>query len=77
MITDFPQYRKYKNNKAYFKISSKDEFEEIRIEVGKKIVKNHQAKILPDRNLIADMLNDYELYWDKISVEEYEAFRNS
>ena len=67
----YPQYRKYKNNKSYFKIIAKDEFEEIQI-LGTNYTLHHfKAKILPDRNFISDMLFDYENHWDVIKEEEY------
>lgn len=67
----YPQYRKYKNNKSYFKIIAKDEFEEIQV-LGTKHRSHHfKAKILPDRNFISDMLFDYDNHWDVIKEDEY------
>ncbi len=58
MEFQFPQYRKYSNNKNFFKIISQTEFDEINF-IGKKIsVTKHVAKILPDRNFISDLLLD-------------------
>lgn len=72
----FPQYRKYKNNKSYFKILSNDKFEEIIVRNGDKYFYHEfTAKILPDRNLISDMLSSYMAHWDVITEEEYEAIK--
>jgi hypothetical protein len=71
---DFPQYRKYKNNQSYFKIDSLIKFTEYKV-FGSKIEKYYfEVKILPDRNFIYDMLNDFELHWDKINKSEFEIF---
>lgn len=68
----FPAYRKYKNNKNFFKIINENEFEEVSF-IGKKaIVIKHLAKILPDRNLIADLLHDVGNTSELSSQEEYE-----
>lgn len=69
---EFPVYRKYFNNKSYFKIISSTEFEELVI-----FGKNYQhttytAKILPDRVLIEDMINNEGNHWVNCSREEYE-----
>ena len=70
----FPTYRKYKNNKHFFKIINQSEFEEISF-IGKKVnVTKHLAKILPDRNLISDLLYDIGITAEISSKEEYESY---
>lgn len=69
----FPAYRKYKNNKNFFKIINEEAFEEISFIGSKVIVTKHLAKILPDRNLIADLLHDSN-FAEKSTQEEYESF---
>jgi hypothetical protein len=69
----FPAYRKYKNNKHFFKVISHTEFEEISFIGAKAMVTTHTAKILPDRNLIADLLNDVGNTAELSSKEEYES----
>lgn len=69
----FPAYRKYKNNKHFFKIINENEFEEISFIGSKVIVTKHLAKILPDRNLIADLLYDSNIA-DQSTQEEYESY---
>jgi hypothetical protein len=52
----FPQYRKYSNNKSFFRLTGPGSFEELNI-MGKYF---HQFRIeatrLPERNLLADLL---------------------
>ena len=72
----FPTYRKYKNNKNFFKIINDNEFEEISF-IGKKaIVIKHLAKILPDRNFISDLLHDIGNTAVLSSQDEYESYLN-
>ncbi|MBL7934741.1 MAG: hypothetical protein JNM51_02910 [Bacteroidia bacterium] len=72
----FPTYRKYKNNKNFFKIINENEFEEISFIGSKVIVTNHLAKILPDRNLITDLLHDIGNTSELSTKEEYESYLN-
>lgn len=72
----FPQYRKYKNDQSYFKILSLSKFEEIKkMPDGKRALFLFEAKILPDRNFIQDMLYDYREFWDVIESHEYDHLR--
>ena len=68
----FPIYRKYKNNKHFFKIMNMNEFEEISF-IGKKLILTlHQVTILPDRNFISDLLNDIGNTAEIATEEEYQ-----
>jgi hypothetical protein len=71
----YPQFRKYPNNKAYFKILSPTEWEEILVVGSKHLFHHFIVKILPDRNYIHDMTFDYENNWVKIEEGEYEMVR--
>lgn len=71
---EFPQYRKYKNGLSYFKITSKEYFEEYKLVGNKLEYYQIKAKILPDRNYIQDMLLNYESFWEKIGKQEFSAF---
>ena len=73
---NFPTYRKYKNNKKFFKLINENEFEEISFIGSKVIVTKHLAKILPDRNLIADLLYDIKIA-EQSTKEEYESYLNN
>jgi hypothetical protein len=70
---EYPQYRKYKNGKSYFRIFSPASFEEIQILGTFHILHRFEAKILPDRNLIYDMTFDYASSWDRISEADFLA----
>ena len=72
---NYPQYRKYKNNKSYFKISSSEMFEEILVSGTKHTLHEFTAKILPDRNFISDMLHNYSENWEAITEAEYNAIK--
>ena len=72
-VMEYPQYRKYKNGKSYFRIFSATVFEEIQVLGKYYVLHKFEAKILPDRNLIYDMTFDYELSWDRISEAEFLA----
>ena len=69
-LISFPQHRKYKNNKHFFRIFSLEEFEEISFIGAKKIVTRHKVNILPDRNFIQDLLYDHTIA-DTITEKEY------
>ncbi len=73
---DFPVYRKYHNNSSFFKIISSNQFEEV-----KKLPDGFshfifEAKILPDRNYIQDMLYNYDLHWEVIEKEEFDEMKS-
>ncbi|MFT6998294.1 MAG: hypothetical protein ACJAQ4_002055 [Cryomorphaceae bacterium] len=70
MNKTFPHYRKYPNNKSYFKVLSMDSFEEIHVIGLKYFFTKVEAKILPDRNLIADMI-EASANWVEIEESEY------
>ena len=76
-IITYPQYRKYCNNKSFFKILSATRFEEIQILGAKKTLHNFDAKILPDRNFIYDLTFDYKKHWLLCQETEYEDLKNS
>lgn len=71
----YPQYRKYPNDKAYFKIISATEWEEIQVVGSKSFLHHFIVKILPDRNYIYDMTFDYKRNWVAIDETEYEIHR--
>jgi hypothetical protein len=71
----YPQYRKYKNEKGYFKIISADEWEEIQIIGSKIVVSSFKVNIFPDRIFINDLTFDYENNWALIKEAEYEKVK--
>jgi hypothetical protein len=75
MKTTYPQYRKYANNKAYFKIISENGWEEVQVIGNRHILHHFTVNIMPDRNYLYDMTFDYERNWVRIEKEEYEAVK--
>lgn len=71
--SDFPVYRKYVNESAYFKVMSTTHWQEIRLQPGGKWeLHDFEAKILTDRNFVADIIEAHDQHWSTISSEEYE-----
>ncbi|MDP1801371.1 MAG: hypothetical protein Q8L81_08465 [Bacteroidota bacterium] len=68
---NFPVYRKYKNNKSYFKIIQPDLFEEIQLFGSKKIVKQTKAAQYPEMVFIRDLVFNYTEMALEITEEEY------
>ena len=73
---DFPQYRKYKNNKVYFKIHSETTWEELHLLKGNAVLYTFTAKILPDRNYLEDLTYNYAAHWDVVDAAAYEALKD-
>lgn len=71
----FPIYRKYSNNKSYFKVFDTTSFEEIQVLGSNYWIYSFTAKILPDRNFIKDMIDMQGGGWIEISEEVYKAFK--
>ncbi len=73
----FPVYRKYKNNKSYFKILSFKLFEEIQIIGSKKLVKQIEANQFPEMVFIRDLIFDYKIMAEEIGEGEYNSLCQS
>lgn len=71
----YPVYRKYSNNKSYFKVLDENHFEEIQILGSRYLLYSFEAKILPDRNLMHDMIEMSGGGWEEIDAEAYERLR--
>jgi hypothetical protein len=52
----FPVYRKYKNNASFFRITSRNHFEEIQIIGSKSKLTSINATQLPEMNHIYDLV---------------------
>ncbi|MBL7909620.1 MAG: hypothetical protein JNJ41_01030 [Bacteroidia bacterium] len=74
---NFPVYRKYKNNKSYFKIIQADLFEEIQIVGSKKIIKHTKAMQYPEMVFIRDLVFNYAEMALEITEMEYLDIKNS
>jgi len=73
---EFPVYRKYKNNKSYFKIINPFLFEEIIALGSKKIIKQTEAKLFPEKLFVSDLVLTYSEMADAIDEVEYIRFKN-
>jgi len=72
MNYDFPIYRKYSHDKTYFRINSKENFDELIIIGSYYIYRNQQALILPEFIMIVDMIDNLNNHWLPISESEFE-----
>ena len=73
MNFNFPIYRKYDHGKTYFRINSKENFDELMI-VGKHyLLRNNEAKIFPEFALIIDMIENDKGHWIAIEEEEFNS----
>ena len=73
----YPVYRKYKNNKSFFKVLSEHKFEEIKLLGDNAVLHVIEAKILPDKNYIYDLTFDYEKHWTLYEAKEYERLKDT
>jgi hypothetical protein len=71
----FPLYRKYKNNKSFFKIINAQSFEEIQLIGNKRIIKTIEAKLFPEKNFIRDLIYNFQEMAVEIKGEEYERMK--
>ena len=72
----FPVYRKYKNNRHYFKVISNNCFEEIQFIGDKQIINEIKATQLPEFNHIYDLVYNYRDLGDEITETEYLKIRD-
>jgi hypothetical protein len=71
---NFPQFRKYGNNKSYFKINSFIDAEEIQVIGRYYSITKLIANKMPDRNYISDLMNNTNGSWEVIDSDEYSLF---
>jgi hypothetical protein len=67
----YPLFRKYANERNFFKIISSQEFEELSITGGKWHLHHFKANILPDRNFIHDLTFNDQKNILEINENEY------
>lgn len=73
MDENFPLYRKYPNNKSYFKVFSKTRLEELVIFGESYDLVRIEARILPEFNLIQDLIENEGKRWVEVKETEYES----
>jgi hypothetical protein len=66
----FPVYRKYKNNKSYFKIINPALFEQVQVVGSKRFVTEVKAELYPEKLFISDLLTQPGIA-EEISESEY------
>lgn len=67
----FPQYRKYKNNKSYFKIFDFENFQEIKIIGSRFFVSEIRAKLYPEKQFILSLISPTEAIAEEIEAAEF------
>ena len=70
----FPIYRKYSNNKVFFKVISKEAFDEITLIGSKTILQHINATTYAEKLFIMDMIEMREGNWLGSSDKEFEKF---
>jgi hypothetical protein len=74
MKHEFPQYRKLINEKSYYRIDSADSLTEVQRTGERYTMHELRVKILPERILIADLLEAESSNYMKIAEVEYNDF---
>ncbi len=74
MIYEYPQFRKLINEKSYYRIDSSTDLTEIQRVGEKYIVHRLQAKILPEKLLISDLLACETADYIRITADEFLTF---
>ncbi len=69
----FPIFRKYGHDNTYFRINSKENFDELMIIGSFFIFKNQQAQIFPEFTMIIDMIENQNNNWHAISADDFDA----
>lgn len=72
MKYNFPIFRKYNHGKTFFKINSKENFDELNIIGSFYIYRNQQAQIYPEFTMIIDMIENLNNNWESISESEFD-----
>ena len=71
----FPVYRKLSNSKAFYKINSPEEFEEIQLLGSKRFHYVHQARQYPEKLKIRDMISQEDTSYLESTSAEWNAVR--
>lgn len=70
---DFPIYRKYEGDFSFFKITTENQFIELKKMAGFVTKYEMNAKILPDFQFITDMIEKHNNHWIDSTAEEFNA----
>ena len=70
-LTKFPVYRKYSNDKSYFKVESESEFIQLQV-IGKKVFESRITVVqYPERLLVNDLIKAEEPHILSIGEAEF------
>lgn len=75
-MTNFPIFRKYDNDKSFFKIESADRFVELKLTGSRVEEFVFEAKIHPDRVFIQDMIAMENGHWVESNKAEFEDIKS-
>lgn len=70
----FPLYRALANRKSFYCISAPDEMTEYQQIGSKYVVHSLKARILPEHNLLRDLISNDNGHWHEVTAEEFDAF---
>lgn len=70
----FPKYRKYAHEKTFYKVESEKRMIELSVLGSKYREQVIEAKILPDRNFIMDVIVNEGDFLIEIDADEFERF---
>jgi hypothetical protein len=70
----FPQYRRLSNGKSYYEILSDSEMREISLSGRRWTAYTVIAKILPERLLLSDLLEQRYAHYELITEKEFYDF---
>jgi len=73
MSYQFPIFRRYKHGNTFYRINSVENFDELMIIGMYFVFTNHQANILPEYQMIIDLLDNAGNRLENIDVEVFEA----
>ena len=68
----FPIYRKYSNNKVFFRVISEDAFDEISLIGSKTVLQHIKATTYAEKLYIMDMIEMREGNWLESNEEEFD-----
>ncbi len=70
-VIEFPVYRKYSNDKSYFKVESDNEFIQLQV-IGKKVFESKITVVqYPERLLVNDLIQAEETHILSIGEAEF------
>ena len=76
MSYQFPLFRRYLHGNTYYRINSQENFDELMVVGIFFVYKNFQARILPEYQLIIDLLDNVENRWEIIEKSDFDKKLN-